>query len=153
VLVPFQRSGIAIQFRGGEIGCHGGPQASENAVRDDLPRYSVAFLPVENVGAGPALNVGGVFTGPRGRGIAEFPTEAIAVGAHGVVGFETWDGDSLVYTGNDSAVQAVIEYDDVAGRTHRTDIEFDIRNNAYRSTLETATRSAPRGARRRRLRA
>lgn len=135
VLVPFQRSGTAIKFRGGEIpaGC---PHVSENdPARQDLPRYSAVFLPVENVGVGPALNVRGEFTGPHGTGTARFPTEAIAAGAHGVVTFENWDGDSVSFTGNDPPVTAVVDYDDVAGRTFRTTVVFDAGHNAYRSTF------------------
>jgi hypothetical protein len=136
VLVPFQRSGTAIRFRGGEIQTGGGPEVSENHPgRQDQPRYSVAFLPVENVGVGPALNVRGEFIGPRGTGVTRFPTEAVAAGAHGVVTFENWDGDSVTFTGNDAPVSAVVNYDDVAGRTHRTTISFDARHNAYRSTF------------------
>jgi hypothetical protein len=137
VLVPYQMSGMARKFRGGEIPVGGGPHVSENdAERQDLPRYSAAFLPVENVGVGPALNVRGEFIGPRGTGITRFPTEAVAAGTQGVVTFENWDGDSLSFTGNDPPVKAVVDYDDVAGRTYRTTIAFDIGHNAYRSTLE-----------------
>jgi hypothetical protein len=135
VLVPFQRSGTAIKFRGGEIPA-GRPHVTENDPdRQDLPRYSAAFLPVENVGVGPALNVRGEFTGPRGTGTARFPTEAIAAGAHGVVMFENWDGDSVSFTGNDPPVTAVVDYDDVAGRTFRTTVVFDAGHNAYTSTF------------------
>jgi hypothetical protein len=135
VLVPFQRS-VAVRFRGGEIPAGGGPKVSGNDPgRQDQPRYSVAFLPVENVGMGPALNVRGEFTGPRGIGTTRFPTEAVAAGAHGVVTFENWDGDSMEFTGNDPPVTAVVDYDDVAGRTHRTTVVFDIRHSAYRSTF------------------
>ncbi len=103
--------------------------------RQDLPRYSAIFLPVENVGVGPALNVGGEFTGPHGKGTTRFPTEAVAVGARGVVTFENWDGESLSFTGNDSSVSATIEYEDVAGRKHTTNIVFDVGHNAYCSTF------------------
>ncbi len=136
VLVPFQKSAEGVTFRGGLIGAGGGPQISENAAdRQDLPPYSAAFLPVENVGMGPALTIRGQFTGPRGSGTVRFPTEAIAVGARGVVAFENWDGESLSFTGNDSSVSAVVEYDDVAGRTYRTNVVFDIGHNAYRSSF------------------
>jgi hypothetical protein len=136
VLVPFQKSGERLTFRGGEIFAGGGPQVSENDPdRQDLPRYSTIFLPVENVGVGPALNVRGEFTGPHGKGTTRFPTEAVAVGARGVVTFENWDGESLSFTGNDSSVSATIEYEDVAGRMHRTSIVFDVGHNAYRSTF------------------
>jgi hypothetical protein len=136
VLVPFQRSGTDIKFRGGEIPAGGGPHLSENdPAREDLPHYSATFMPIENVGVGPALNVRGEFTGPRGAGTTRFPTEAVAAGAHGVVTFENWDGDSLSFTGNDPPVSAVVDYDDVAGRTHRTNVVFDIGHNAYRSTF------------------
>jgi hypothetical protein len=140
VLVPYQRSGSQLVFRGGTIPVSGGPHVSENdPSRPDVPRYSVAFLPVENVGAGPALNVRGTFTGPRGTGTARFPTEAVAVGGQGIVAFENWDGDSMTFTGNDPPVSAVIEYDDVAGRTHRTNVTFDAGHNAYRSTFGDAS--------------
>ena len=136
VLVPFQRSGTAIKFRGGEIPAGGGPHVSENdPARHDLPAYSAAFLPVENVGVGPALNVRGEFTGPRGVGITLFPTEAVAAGAHGIVTFENWDGASVSFTGNDPPLTATVEYDDVAGRTYRTTVVFDAGHNAYRSTF------------------
>jgi hypothetical protein len=136
VLVPYQKAGQGVTYRGGLISSGGGPGTSENDPdRDDLPRYSAASLPVENVGVGPALNVRGQFTGPRGTGTTRFPTEAVAVGALGVVVFENWEGDSLQFTGNDESVSAEIEYDDVAGRTYSTSIVFDIGNNAYRSTL------------------
>ena len=138
VLVPFQKSAEGVTFRGGLIGAGGGPEVSENPVdRQDLPPYSAAFLPVENVGMGPALNIRGQFTGPRGSGTVRFPTEAVAVGARGVVAFENWDGESLSYTGDDSSVSAIIDYDDVAGRTHRTSIVFDVSHNAYRSSFGT----------------
>lgn len=136
VLVPYQKAGQGVVFRGGVIGSGAGPEASENPTdRPDMPRHSVAFLPVENVGMGPALNIRGEFTGPHGTGTTHFPTEAIAIGARGVVAFETWTGESLVYTGNDSSVSAVIDYDDVAGRTYRTTIVFDVGSNAYRSAF------------------
>jgi|ERR1035438_284434 hypothetical protein len=135
VLVPFQRSGTAIKFRGGEISADRPSVAGNDPDRQDLPHYSAVFLPVENVGVGPALNVRGEFTGPRGSGTTRFPTEAIAAGAHGVVTFENWDGDSLAFTGNDRQVSTVVDYDDVAGRTHRTTVAFDIGHNAYRSSF------------------
>jgi hypothetical protein len=136
VLVPLQRSSTAIRFRGGEIQAGGGPQVSENDPdRKDLPRYSAAFLTVENVGVGPALNVRGEFVGPRGTGTTRFPTEAMAAGAHGVVTFENWDGESLSFTANDPPVSAIVNYDDVAGRTYQTNVVYDARHNAYRSTF------------------
>jgi hypothetical protein len=136
VLVPLQKSGEGVRFRGGQIPASGGPYSTENAPDrpDDLPGYSSALLPVENVGMGPALNVRGEFTGPRGAGGTPYPTEAIAVGAQGVVSFEN-AGEDLSYTGDDLEVSAVIQYDDVAGRTHQTSIVFDVKHNAYRSTL------------------
>jgi hypothetical protein len=137
VLVPFQRSGTAIKFRGSEIPADGGPTISENPA--DLPRFSAALLPVENVGVGPALNVRGEFTGPHGAGTTRFPTEAIAVGANGVVSFENWDGESLSFTGDDSSVSALIEYTDVAGRTYRTNIVWDVGHRAYKSTISAGT--------------
>jgi hypothetical protein len=131
-----------VRFRGGEVLAGAGPQISENPPdRTDLPCWSAAFLPIANVGMGPALNVRGEYTGPNGSGVARFPTEAVAVGSRAVVAFETWTGGSLSYTGNDSEVSAVVEYDDVAGRTYRTRVTFDIGSNAYRSTLEVDSTS------------
>jgi hypothetical protein len=66
----------------------------------------------------------------------EDPTEAIAAGERGVVAFENTTGQSLGYTGNDTAVSTVLEYDDVAGQTYRTRVTFNIGRNAYRSALE-----------------
>jgi len=86
VLVPYQRSALSIRFCGGEIFAGGGPSATESDAQS--PFHSSAFLPVENVGMGPALNVRGKFTGPQGVGTTQFPTEAIAVGSQGVVSFE-----------------------------------------------------------------
>jgi hypothetical protein len=138
VLVPLQVSGEAVSFRGGIIPAGSGPHITENpADREDLPRYSAAFLPVLNVGMGPALNVRGQFNGPRGSGSVRFPIEGVAVGARTAVAFETWTGESLGYTGNDREVSAVLEYDDVASRTYRTRVTFDVGSNAYRSALET----------------
>lgn len=138
VLAPLQRSGETVTFRGGQILISTGPLITENPPdRKDLPTYSGAYLPIENVGTGPALNVRGTYTGPHGEGRTRFPTEAIAAGARGVVAFENWDGPSLGYTGNDQTVSAVIDYDDVAGGTYRSHIAFDIGNNAYTSTLDT----------------
>jgi hypothetical protein len=109
VLVPFQLSGEQLRFRGGTIDAFRGPQISENPTdRTDLPTYSAAFLPVMNVGTGPALNARGTFTGPRGTGNTEDPTEAIAAGERGVVAFENTSGPSLQYTGNDASVSAVL---------------------------------------------
>lgn len=143
VLVPLQRSSENLNFRGGEIFIGGGPHISENPPdRPDLPRYSAALLAIENVGMGPALNVRGEFTAPRGAGAVRHPTEGVAVGDRAVVAFETWAGDSLGFTGNDVEVSAVLEYDDVAGRTYRTRVAFDIGNNAYRSELEHEQRPA-----------
>ena len=114
----------------------GGPDVSENKPdQQDRPSYSVARLLVEDVGVGPALNVRGEFNAPRGAGTVRFPTEAVAIGALGVVSFENWSGDSLVFTGNDPSVSAVIEYDDVAGRTYCTHVTFDPGHNAYTSSL------------------
>jgi hypothetical protein len=139
VLVPFQKAGEGVTYRGGVISGANGPVISENnPARADLPRYSSASLTVENVGVGPALNVRGEFAGPRGKGAAPFPTEAIAVGARGVVVFENREGESLSFTGDDETVEAVIAYDDVAGQTYRTEIVFDIKNSAYRSALVKA---------------
>ncbi len=136
VIVPFQKSGLSITFRGGEVFVGRGPAASENPPsRPELPRYSQALLPVENVGMGPALNIRGKLQAPRGVGTVPFPTEALAVGAHGIVVFENWTGESLVYSGNDSTVSALLEYDDVAGRTHFTNVIFDVGHNAYTSTF------------------
>ena len=45
----------------------------------------------------------------------------------------------MVFTGDDRPVSAVIDYDDVAGRTYRTGIVFDMAHNAYRSTLDGKT--------------
>jgi hypothetical protein len=146
VLVPFKQSGQAVAYRGGTVPAGGGPRVSENdPSRQDIPRYSLAELPVVNVGVGPALNVRGEFTGPHGSGTTRFPTEAVAAGAHGVVTFENWDGESLSFTGNDSTVSAVIDYEDVAGRTHRTNVAFDVGNNAYRSTFGDSSGQADEG--------
>jgi hypothetical protein len=126
-----------VVFRGGQIPAGGGPHVTENPPeRPDLPRYSAAFLPVENVGTGPALNVRGSLAGPHREGITRFPIEAIGVCKRGVVAFENWTGNSLGYTGNDAAVSAVVDYDDVAGQTYRTRVTFDVGNNAYESKLE-----------------
>jgi hypothetical protein len=147
VLVPFQKSTEKVVYRGGEIPAGCGPHIVENPRdRPDLPLYSAALLPVHNVGMGPALNVRGAFTGPSGAGEVRFPAEAVAVGGHGVVAFENWTGESLGYTGNDSSVSAVLEYEDVAGRVYRTRVVFDIGNNAYRSTLEAANEGGLSGA-------
>jgi hypothetical protein len=136
VIVPFQRSAESLKYRGGLIPVGGGPTVTGNPVeRRDLPRYSAASLPVENVGTGPAMNVRGTFAGPRGKGTTRFPSEAIAPGARGIVVFENWSGASLEYTGNDESVSAVIKYDDVAGTVYRTEVTFDIGHNAYRSKL------------------
>jgi hypothetical protein len=138
VLVPYQKAAAKLRFRGGEIAAGSGPHIVENPPdRPDLPRYSAAFLAVENVGMGPALTVHGTFVGPRGTGHARFATEAIQAGAGGVVAFENWDGDSLGYTGNDATVSAVVEYSDVGGRLYRTSITFDIGSNAYRASVES----------------
>ncbi len=136
VLVPFQQSGEKVRFRGGEIEVGLGPHISENPPdRDDLPRYSAAMLAIVNVGMGPALNVRGEYTGPRGQGDVRFPVVGVAAGERAVVVFETWTDESLGYTGNDPSVSAVIEYDDVAGQTYRTDVTFDVGSSAYRSSL------------------
>lgn len=135
VLVPLQM-GEQVKFRGGMIETGSGPQITENPPdRADLPQYSAAFVAVVNVGMGPALNVRGDFSGPRGTASVGFPTEGVAVGARAVVAFETWTGESVGYTGSDVEVSAVIEYDDVAGMTYGTRVIFDIGNNAYRSQL------------------
>jgi hypothetical protein len=137
VVVPFMQAAESVRFRGGTIPAIRGPYIEENpADRPDLPTYSAAFLPVVNVGKGPALNVRGDFTGPRSQGRTEDATEAIAAGERGVVAFENATGQSLQYTGNDASVSATLEYDDVAGTTYRTHVTFDIGRNAYRSTLE-----------------
>ncbi len=151
ILVPFQRSADNVTFRGGQIPTGGGPHVTGNPPeRKDLPRYSAAFLPVVNVGTGPALNVRGSFAGPRGAGTTRFATEAIALRERGVVVFENWTGESLEYTGNDSSVSAIVEYDDVAGRTYRTRVVFDVGNNAYESKLEVGdlsrTNDSPGGS-------
>jgi len=91
---------------------------------------------VTNVGVGPALSVQGEFRGPHGLGVTQFPTEAVAVGAHGVVAFENSDGDSLAYAGNDPPVSAVITHEDAAGRVYGTTAQFDPQANAYRSTFQ-----------------
>lgn len=136
VIVPFQRSADGVTVRGGQIPTGTGPHITENPPdRPDLPTYSAAFIPVESVGTGPALNVQGTFQGPRGKGETGFPAEAIAPGARGVVAFESWTGESLGYTGNDESVSAVITYEDVFRRPYRTNVTFDIGHNAYRSTL------------------
>lgn len=136
VIVPFQQSAEGVKFRGGLIPAGGGPRIEENPPeRSDLPQYGAAFLPVENVGVGPALNVRGTYQGPRASGAVRFPTEAIEAGARGVVAFENWSGASLGYSGNDSSVGAVVEYEDVGGRTYRTTVMFDIGQNAYRSEV------------------
>jgi hypothetical protein len=144
VLVPFQQAAADVQFRGGTVLAGGGPTIVENAAdRPDLPRYSAALLAVTNVGMGPALNVRGGFTGPRGAARARFPTEAVGVGGRAVVAFETWTGESLGYTGNDASVAAMLEYDDVAGQTYRTEITFDVGSNAYRSDLVRPANDTP----------
>lgn len=75
VVVPFQRSGEHIAFRGGQILAGTGPQITENPPeRADLPRYSAAFLPVANVGTGPALNVRGTYQGAAGQGRYAVPS-------------------------------------------------------------------------------
>lgn len=138
VLVPIQMSADEVRFRGGTIPVGGGPHIVENPTdRPDLPRYSAAFLPIVNVGMGPALSVRGEFNGPRGSGSVRFPNEGVAAGARAVVAFETWTGESLGYTGDDVSVSALVEYDDVAGRAYRTRVTFDVGSNAYRSEVET----------------
>lgn len=136
VIVPFQRAGQGVTYRGGQVPAGSGPYISENPPgRPDLPRFSAASIAVENVGTGAVLNVRGTFRAPRGSGVARFPTEGLAAGARGVVMFESWTGQSLGYTGNDPAVCAEVLYDDVAGKTYRTELTFDVGNNAYEFKL------------------
>lgn len=136
VLVPFQKSAEGVTFRGGMIPAGGGPFVTDNdPERADLPSYSGVFLPVENVGPGPALNVRGEFTTPRGVGETIFATEAVAAGARGVVTFESMDGGSLAFTGDDVMVRATFRYEDVAGQVYWTKVDFDVKSNAYRSTV------------------
>lgn len=144
VIVPLQRSAEKVRFRGGEIALGTGPTVSENPPeRDDLPRYSAAFLPIENVGMGPALNVRGEFKAPRGSAGVRFPTEGIAAGSRHVIAFETWTGESISFTGDDSGVSAVIKYDDVAGRAYRTEVFYDIGSNAYSSIVGDGEQDRP----------
>jgi hypothetical protein len=63
-----------------------------DAIADSLRLYIGGFL-------GPALNVRGSYTGPRGEGETRLPTEAIAAGGRGVIAFENWTGASLKYSG------------------------------------------------------
>jgi hypothetical protein len=51
-----------------------------------------------------------------------------------VVSFESWE-ESLSWTGDDAGFTAELLYDDIAATTYRTDIEFDVGDNAYRSVV------------------
>jgi len=43
----------------------------------------------------------------------------IAAGGWGIVVFENRSRESLSYSGNDKSVSAMVEYDDVAGKTYQ----------------------------------
>jgi hypothetical protein len=133
VVVPVQRAD-EVHFRGGGFIANR-PHLTENPrERPDLPRYSAVHIAVENVGMGPALNLRGSLTGPNGSGSVLYPTEGLAAGHVGVVSFESWE-DSLSWTGDDVGFQAELIYDDVAATTYRTEVEFDVGGNAFRSTV------------------
>jgi hypothetical protein len=143
VLVPMQRQ-REVRFRGGAISAVQ-PHVVENPRdREDLPRFSAVFLSIENVGMGPALNVRGDFRGPRGSGSVRYPAEGIGAGGEGVVAFESWQ-ESLSFTGDDVSVEAVMLYDDVAGLTYRTRLEFVIGDNAFRAQVDGPLESSAAG--------
>jgi hypothetical protein len=129
VLVPVHGN-IKVPFRGGEIHAHSPHHVENPPDREDLPGYSALMLPVENIGAGPALSVQGSCQTPRGQGFTEHHTGGIAVGGRDVVTFES-DKDSLGYTGNDHALEFGVEYEDVTGKWYRTLIHYTIGGNAY----------------------
>jgi hypothetical protein len=134
VLVPFQRA-EDVKFRGGTIPARA-PHVVENPPdRQDLPPYSALFLPLENIGMGPALNVRGTFAGPYGNGEVPFPTEGVAAGQLGIVTFQSRAGESLAYTADHTTLTMRLLYEDVGGLEYTTDVEFAIGSNAYTAQL------------------
>jgi hypothetical protein len=134
VLVPVHGN-IHVPFRGGTIHAHSPHQVENPTDRDDLPPYSAVFLPVANIGAGPALDVQGEYKGPRGTGATDFAVGGIGVGTTDVVQFVSKQA-SLGFTGDDEGVNFELRYEDVMGQVYKTSIHFHIGSNAYRSRQE-----------------
>jgi hypothetical protein len=100
----------------------------------DPPFYCAIRIAIENIGTGPALNVRGTLHGPRGSGPVPYPVEGIAPGHVAVVSFESFDTD-FTWTGNDTSISGNLVYEDVAGTTYRTELEFDVGGNAFRAKV------------------
>jgi hypothetical protein len=129
VLVPVHGN-FRVTFRGGEIHAHGPHHVENPPARDDLPPYSAIFLPVQNIGAGPALDVRGEFRGPRGTGRTDYHTGGVGKGQQEVVQFVSKTA-SLGFTGDDLELIFFLTYEDVTGQRYETAIRYDIGGNAY----------------------
>jgi hypothetical protein len=128
VLVPVPYSTDVSYRSDGTLDQEAGPAIA-------LSPRPAAFLAAKNVGMGPALNVRGTFTAPRGAATVRFPTVGIAAGERGTVTFE--GSEDLTYAwADDDTVEAMLEYDDVAGQTYRTWLVYEARSANYTSTLE-----------------
>ena len=126
VIVPLS-SRRTVEFRSGTINeAPAGP-----AMHDD--RLVIA---VENVGMGPALNV---------RGLVELGGAGSAVGwgrtLHAVEGIAAGTANAVVFWKDEGVltpqveVQARLAYEDVAGVTYWTDIDYNVSTHAYHSRV------------------
>ena len=131
VLVPVHGN-VHVPFRGGTIHAHAPHHVENPTDRPDLPPYSALFLAVENIGAGPALDVRGEARAPRGTGQTDHSVGGIGAGQMNVVEFVS-ETESLGFTGNDSQVSFVISYEDVTGQSYTTTADFRIGPHAYRT--------------------
>lgn len=131
VLIPLHGIGD-VRYHGGTVST-GQPTIYENPDRPDLPAYGHLLLPVKNVGTGPALNVRGQVSLPRGRAEVDFPVVAVGVADDEVVTYVR-TGGSLDFHGLESLSGSLV-YEDVAGKRYMTTFEFDSGHNAYRSAI------------------
>lgn len=131
VLMPVHGN-VLVPFRGGTIHAHAPHHVENPADRSDLPPYSALFLALENIGAGPALNVRGEARAPRGTGQTDHSLAGIGVGQMNVVEFVSHD-QSLGFTGSDAEVRFEVSYEDVTGESYLTTADFQIGPHAYRT--------------------
>jgi hypothetical protein len=123
------------------------PAASSNEVVSRLGRISEAsagmtmhddllVLPIENVGAGPAINIrggaeavgGGIITG---SGRTFHPVEGLSAGHSNAVVFDAQKGNL------EPRMQVTIRllYEDIAGVTHATDLRYSASAKAFQCTI------------------
>ncbi len=126
VIVPYQRSGEKLVYRGGEVEAGRGPLVKSSGA------FPYMLVPVENVGNGTALNLRGrcEISGTKAEAKVEIPLESVAAGDKGAVTLESRSGGNLEFT-SAQTVTIWITCNDIGGEELTRRFTFNPLENAY----------------------